>query len=421
MGRKIRKLWVAGAISLVGGLMTAAPAVAEETPDTGVPPTTVAAPVYKTLPQPADAEQQMLDFLNQYRLASGLKQLVRIPTLDKAALDWSTYMADGGCLDRDGAALCHRRDLALIASLASPKGWTRAGENVGRIPDGGTLAALHTAFTNSAAHRANMLNSQYNAVGVGVHISDAGMLYVTFEYISTVGTPNSGGPVVGFPQAPADATQEDAFLFYVNYLRQQAGVQPLVRQAALDREAAWWSTERANGACGEDTNLCNRKDSAAMIKATVGTGKTRWWAGAVGVTYATDASAQVSWFANSTPLRNVLLRKDANLIGIGIAKDADGLNFITISVLQVKNAAKTLPTNSTNTCGWVQANLKARAKGVAVRVAQCALAAQGVWTAPVDGLFSSDMTKVVKDFQRSVKLRATGVLDLKTRKALGIS
>jgi uncharacterized protein YkwD len=425
MGKIIRTIWIAGAISIAGGAVAGASASAADTTTDRVQAAGSVSPQWITHPEGAEAEMQMLGYLNEYRLENGLKALVRIPTLDGAAREWSAFMAERGCVERDGTSLCHRRDLPLLASMASPKGWTRAGENVGRVPDGGTLASLHQAFTNSAAHRANMLNSQYNAVGVGVSFDTNGMLYITFEYLSTVGVPNSAGPVIGFPEVPVDASQEDAFLFYVNFLRSQSGLKPLVRQAVLDREATWWSQQRVAGACGPDTNLCNRRDSAAMIKAAVGSGKTRWWAGAVGITYASDASAQVSWFASSAPLRAVLMRKDANLLGVGFAQNEEGQHFITISVLQVTTPTRTLPASSTkplstNTCGWIYATLKARQKGVTVRVAQCALAAQGLWTGPVDGYYSADMVTAVKDFQRSHSIRATGTLDARTRRALGV-
>lgn len=385
------------------------------------PESRTVAPQLVTLPPALEAETQMFDLLNGFRLTNGLSPLVRIPTLDKAARDWSQFMTDGGCIDRDGSALCHRRDLALVATLASPKGWSRAGENVGRVPDGGTVQSLHDAFVNSSAHRANMLNAQYNAVGVGVKYDAEGMLYVTFEFLSTVGAPNSTGPVVGFPEPPEGATQEDTFVFYINYLREQAGLQPLVRQVVLDREAAWWSGERAKGACGPDTDICNRKDSTAMVKASVGSGRTRWWGGAVGVTVATDVSAQVAWFTSSGPIRALLMRKEANLIGVGYARNDDGLNYITLTVLQAKTPNATLPARTTNTCGWVQTTLKVKAKGVAVRVAQCALTAAGVWTGPIDGKYTTDMAKAVKEFQKANKLKVNGTLDPKTRKALGLN
>lgn len=423
MGKTIRKLWVAGAASIAGGIMVATPLVSmtATAAHAAAPESRTLAPELVTLPPALEAETQMLDLLNGYRFSNGMTPLVRVPTLDQAARDWSQFMTDGGCIDRDGASLCHRRDLALIASFAAPKGWSRAGENVGSVPDGGTIQSLHNAFVGSSAHRANMLNPEYNAVGVGVEYKADGTLFVTFEFVATVGAPNSTGPVLGFPDAPEGASQEDSFVFYVNYLREKAGLQPLVRQAVLDREAAWWSGERANGACGVGIDMCNRRDSTAMVKAAVGSGKTRWWGGAAGATVASDVSAQVAWFASSAPMRALLMRTEANLIGIGYARNDEGMNYITLTVLQAKTPNATLPANATHDCGWVQTTLKVRAKGVAVRVAQCALTAAGVWTGPIDGKYTTDMAKAIKVFQKAHKLKANGMLDPKTRKALWLT
>jgi len=123
---------------------------------------------------------------------------------------------------------------------------------------------------------------------------------------------------------------------------------------------------------------------------------------------------------NYPPLRKVLMRKDANLIGIGITHDGNGLWFITIAMIKAKNPARTLPTTASD-CGWAQTNLRVRSRGPAVRVAQCAMQAKDAWTGPIDGVFNSAFAQAVKAYQRSVGLKASGVLDIKTRRSLGIS
>lgn len=417
MRATIRRKWtaVAGAVlvsTLLGGLANA------QSADAAAPVARVN-PQGITLPEQFPAEGQLFDLLNATRVANGLKPVVRIPAFDNFAREWSTYMAGGGCVERDGAQLCHRENLAMIASAVSPRGWTRAGENVGTVPDGGSIEALHQAFLNSASHRANMLSPYFNAVGIGVHFDPNGRLFVTFEYIATVGEPNTTGPVTGFPAAPEGATQEEAFVFYVNFLRQQAGLQPLVRNSALDRESAYWSQFRANGGCESTGGACNRRDMPTVLKATLGTGRTRWWSAAVGMTYASDSSAQVAWFANSAAMRKMLLRKDANVIGVGLASDAEGITYMTLAIVQVKDLTKVRP-HGTNTCGWIQPTLKVRSKGPYVRVAQCAMTEQGFWQSPADGVYTTTFAEAVKQFQTANNLRVTGTLDLKTRRALGV-
>jgi peptidoglycan hydrolase-like protein with peptidoglycan-binding domain len=58
---------------------------------------------------------------------------------------------------------------------------------------------------------------------------------------------------------------------------------------------------------------------------------------------------------------------------------------------------------------------------VPVRVLQCALAEKGFWTGPIDGNFTTAVGTALKDFQRSKRLRATGLTDSRTRRLLGVS
>ncbi|CAB4716910.1 MAG: hypothetical protein F2934_02785 [Actinobacteria bacterium] len=414
VGRYRCQKLIAGAVGVVAAVLAVTPvATAAPLAAHGLSPMGV------TLPDAATAETQLLDLLNQARVDAGLQALVRIPSYDHYAREWSGFMSTGGCTERDGTKLCHRQNLAVIASLAAPKGWARAGENVGTVPDGGTVLSLHNAFMNSASHRANILHVQYNAVGVGVTFDANGALFVTFEFIATIGVPNSTGPVVGFPEPPAGSSEEDAFVFYLNFLRQQAGVQTVTRQAVLDRESAYWSNRMLSGIC-IGSSLCNRKDSRDVAKAAVGSGKTKWWGGAVGQTYATDTSAQISQLTQNSAMRALLLRPDVNLVGIGYSITADGKRLITLILLNARNAASSLPTSG-NGCGWVTSTLRQRAKGPEVRAAQCALASKGGWTGPVDGSYNSTFAKAIKVFQKSMRLRVNGTLDPKTRKALGVS
>ena len=417
MGMKNHRRAIAGVIGVVVAVLGVAPAVSAAQSARVAPQAAIRQSV--TLPDATTAETEMLRLLNQSRFENGLKPLVRIPSYDNYARQWSTFMASGGCMERDSTTLCHRQNLAMIASIASPKGWVRAGENVGTVPDGGTLESLHEAFMNSASHRANILHLQYNAVGVGVDFGPNGELFISFEFIATIGEPNASGPVVGFPEPPANATEDEAFVFYLNFLRQQAGVQPVARHAVLDRESVLWSNKMLNGACGRAT-LCNRSDSRDLTKAAVGAGKTHWWGGAVGATYATDVSAQISQLTQTAAMRAVFLRPDVNLVGVGYAVTPEGRRLITVILLNARNALTPLPASG-STCGWVTSNLRSRAKGPEVRAAQCAMAEKGAWTGPIDGAFNATFAKAVKAYQKSMKLRVNGTLDSKTRRALGVS
>lgn len=59
--------------------------------------------------------------------------------------------------------------------------WTLLGENVGV---GSTVDSLHTAFMNSPAHAANILNASYKYQGVGV-MKAHGRMWVTVIFSAT--------------------------------------------------------------------------------------------------------------------------------------------------------------------------------------------------------------------------------------------
>lgn len=63
-------------------------------------------------------------------------------------------------------------------------GWTVYGENVGM---GGDEPSLHQAFMNSPSHRENVLDREFNQIGVGVVWKD-GILYVTEIFVRRAST-----------------------------------------------------------------------------------------------------------------------------------------------------------------------------------------------------------------------------------------
>ena len=151
-----------------------------------------AAPVssVSSFPAPTDAERQLFDWLNQERSARGLAPLLRTSVLDGFAKSWSDHMATGGCVAREGRRICHRLDLREVANFAHPNAWLRIGENVGLVPNGGTLQSLHQAFMDSPGHQANVLGASYNTLGLGVALDAEGTLYATFEFFSVKGNPS---------------------------------------------------------------------------------------------------------------------------------------------------------------------------------------------------------------------------------------
>jgi uncharacterized protein YkwD len=107
-------------------------------------------------------EARMIAKINYARAAHGLPALHVSRDLTAAARTHSSSMASSSLLFHSSTltSLCCYR---LIA------------ENVG---EGGTLSIVHSAFMNSAPHRANILNARIGQVGVGV-VAAGGELWIT--------------------------------------------------------------------------------------------------------------------------------------------------------------------------------------------------------------------------------------------------
>ncbi|EKQ51739.1 MULTISPECIES: CAP domain-containing protein [unclassified Clostridium] len=110
----------------------------------------------------ADAEQKILDLMNQKRTEAGLKPLVLDNTLIKVARYKSDDMIQNNFFDHtnpDGTKWTNwLQDLGYS--------YTSAGENIAYNTY--DAVELFTQWWNSPSHRANMMNSSYTKVGIGV-------------------------------------------------------------------------------------------------------------------------------------------------------------------------------------------------------------------------------------------------------------
>ena len=119
-------------------------------------------------PAHADAAESSsyLSDLNAERVAHGLRPLAMRADLNSVAQGWADHMAAANLLSHNPA---------LTTQVAN---WQTVGENVGEGPD---VPSLDTAFWNSPAHRANILDSSYTEVGVGSTWSN-GVLWITIDF-----------------------------------------------------------------------------------------------------------------------------------------------------------------------------------------------------------------------------------------------
>ncbi len=129
-------------------------------------------------------EGRFISKINQERSSRGIHSLATYNDLVTVARRHSQRMADKG-------TIWHNDNLGREVS-----GWTVIGENVGM---GGTVNDLHQAFMNSPGHRANILDREYNQVGVGVVIK-SGTIYVTAVFVQRASTAAAPRPRVSAPR-----------------------------------------------------------------------------------------------------------------------------------------------------------------------------------------------------------------------------
>jgi len=124
------------------------------------------------------AEKRIFEELNLERASHGL-----------SALEWNAHAGD--------AARAHARLLAANGALshqfpaeptlperlgATGARFTIAAENVARTE---FIEDVHLALMSSSGHRANILSTSYNAVGIGV-VEEKGRIYVTQDFLFLV-------------------------------------------------------------------------------------------------------------------------------------------------------------------------------------------------------------------------------------------
>lgn len=126
-----------------------------------------------TLPGPAQAHQTSggggggggaIGLINESRGANGRSGLAYDGELQAVAQAQADRMAAAG-------SIWHTSNLGGKLSW----GWWAWAENVGY---GASVGSVHAAFMNSGYHAANILDRDFNYVGVGVAYGADGMVYV---------------------------------------------------------------------------------------------------------------------------------------------------------------------------------------------------------------------------------------------------
>ena len=121
---------------------------------------------------PADA-RTFLDRTNALRSSQGVRTLKEHDTLTRKAEAWAQHMAQTG-------TLAHSRISDGLGGL----NWKSAGENVAySSPTSNTLLTIHNMFVKSPPHKANLLNSKFTHMGVGVAKDSRGRVWVAEVFV----------------------------------------------------------------------------------------------------------------------------------------------------------------------------------------------------------------------------------------------
>ena len=188
-----------------------------------------AGPQAAVRPAPGEIEKELLRVLNAERAARNLPVLRLSPALVGLAREQSSDMARSGVLSHDSAAgksFTGRLNDAAVAFAAN-------GENVAR--SGTYLAGLiHQSFMDSPGHRENVLNPEFDEVGIGIVPGPGNTYYVTEDFIRAL--------------AEKPATEVRAFILGVlNEARAEAGRPPVVLLEVAGRTAQTIAGEKAAG------------------------------------------------------------------------------------------------------------------------------------------------------------------------------
>ncbi|MES0826180.1 CAP domain-containing protein [Ruegeria sp. SCP11] len=118
-------------------------------------------------------EQEMLALINEERTSRGLNPLQLETQLNDSAEDHSTWMLDTDTFSHTGAGGSSATERMRDAGFDFTGSW-RSGENIAwqseRGPEGisDDVEQLHQSLMDSPGHRANILNPDYEYIGIGI-------------------------------------------------------------------------------------------------------------------------------------------------------------------------------------------------------------------------------------------------------------
>lgn len=146
----------------------------------------------------SDLERELLELVNEERRAEGLSNLVLEQRLNDSADDHSSWMLQQDVFSHTGVGGSSSNDRMVAANFDFSGSWSSA-ENIAFQSERGDegysddVGDLHEALMNSPGHRANILNANYDYVGIGIQ---AGVFDGLFGIMITQNFASTEGEVV---------------------------------------------------------------------------------------------------------------------------------------------------------------------------------------------------------------------------------
>lgn len=147
-----------------------------ETPKATATPEATAAPAPTQQTNASALEQQMVALVNAERAKVGASALTINTQLTKLARMKSQDMIDNNYFSHTSPTYGSPFDMMNSYGVT----YRTAGENLAMNQ---TVENAHTALMNSSGHRANILNTSYTEIGIGIVSDGRGNIYVTQMFI----------------------------------------------------------------------------------------------------------------------------------------------------------------------------------------------------------------------------------------------
>jgi len=131
-------------------------------------------------------ELRFVDLVNKERANRGLSQLTIDPLLVEVARKHSREMGDKRYFSHISPTSGMKTPMdRYLAAAGERPSWALVGENLFycSIVD---VERGHFALMNSDGHRANILESRYERIGVGAYVNPKGEFYVTQTFLAKV-------------------------------------------------------------------------------------------------------------------------------------------------------------------------------------------------------------------------------------------